>query len=140
MLASGILFAIMAIVGIAAVIAAPGLAPGDAADSTLRLTGAIWAVVFGVTAPILLYIGWPSRAEKRPGTQRAKATIVGASRVPGDVSGSPLVELQLEVRPKGRMPYQVTRKFAANRFRRLEPGQVIDVLVDPLDPERVEVA
>jgi hypothetical protein len=47
MLAPGILFAIMAIIGAAAVIAAPGLVPGDAADSTLRLAGGIWAVVFG---------------------------------------------------------------------------------------------
>jgi hypothetical protein len=140
MLATGILFAIMAIIGAAAVIAAPGLAPGDVADSTLRLTGAIWAVVFGVTAGIFLYIGWPSDDDEAPGMAKAKATIVGASQVPGDVSGYPLVELQLEVRPKGQMPYPVTRKFVANRFRRLESGQVIDVRVDLSDPQRVELA
>ena len=140
MLATGILFAIMAIIGVAAVIAAPGLAPGDAADDTLRLTGAIWAVVFGMTAPIFLYIGWPSSDDEPPGMERAKATILGASQVPGDVSGYPLVELQLEVRQKDRMPYPVTRKFVANRLRSLEPGQVIDVRIDPSDPQRVELA
>lgn len=140
MLATGILFAVMAIVGVAAVIAAPGLAPGAAADSTLRLTGAIWAVVFGVTGAIFLYIGWPSGDDESPGMERAKATILGASRVPGEVGGYPLVELELEVRPEDRMPYPVTRKFVANRHRRLEPGHVIDVRVDPSDPERVELA
>jgi hypothetical protein len=140
MLATGILFAVMAIVGVAAVIAAPGLAPGDAADDTLRLTGAIWAVVFGVTAPIFLYIGWPSGDDERPGMQRAKATILGASQVPGEVGGYPMVELQLEVRQKDRMPYPVTRKFVANRLRRPEAGQVIDVRVDETDPQRVELA
>lgn len=140
MLATGVLFAIMAVIGVVAVVAAPGLSPGDAADSTLRLTGAIWAVVFGVMAPIFLYIGWPSGTDESPGMQRAKATVLGAAQVPGEVSGYPLVELQLEVRPKDRMPYPVTRKFVANRFRHLEPGQVIDVRVDPSDPQRVELA
>jgi hypothetical protein len=140
MLATGILFAVMAIIGVAAVIAAPGLAPGTAADDTLRLTGAIWAVVFGITAPVLLYIGWPSGDDEPPGMTKAKATIVGASQVPGGVSGYPMVELELEVRPKGQMPYPVTRKFVANRLRRLEPGQVIDVRVDEADPQRVELA
>jgi hypothetical protein len=140
MLATGLLFAVLAIVGIVAAIAAPGLVPGDAADSTLRLTGLIWAVVFGGLAPIFLYIAWPSGNGEKAGMSRAKATITGVSRLPGDVSGYPLVELQLDVRPKGQMPYAVTRKFVASRFSRLEPGQVIDVRIDPSDPQRVELA
>jgi hypothetical protein len=140
MLATGLLFAVLAIVGIVAVLAAPGLVPGDAADSSLRLTGLIWAIVFGGLAPVFLYIGWPSGEGGARGMKKAKATILGISRVPGDVTGYRLVELQLDVRPKGQMPYPVTRKFVANRFRDLEPGQVIDVRVDPTDPQRIELA
>jgi hypothetical protein len=70
---------------------------------------------------------------------KAKATIMGITRVPGDVTGYPLVELQLDVQPKDGMPYAVTRKFVANGFARLEPGQVIDVRFDPADPQRVEL-
>jgi hypothetical protein len=140
MLLTGVLFAIMAIIGVVAAIAAPGIVPEDAADDTIRLTGLIWAVVFGLMAPVFLYIGWPSGAVGDPGMTKAKATIMGISRAAGDVAGSPLVELQLDVRPKGGMPYSVTRKFVASRFSRLEPGQVIDVRVDPSNPERVELA
>jgi hypothetical protein len=93
-----------------------------------------------VTGAIFLYIGWPSDDDEGHGMAKAKATILGALQVPGDVTGFPLVEVQLEVRPKGQTPYPVTRKFVANRFRRLEPGQVIDVRIDPTDPQRVELA
>jgi hypothetical protein len=140
MLGTGVLFAILAIVGIVAAIAAPGLTPDDAADTTIRLTGLVWAIVFGVMAPIFLYIGWPSGNGHDSGMNKAKATILGVAQVPGDVTGYPLVELRLDVRPKGQMTYPVTRKFVANRFTRLEPGQVIDVRVDPSDPQRVELA
>jgi hypothetical protein len=142
MLLTGIVFAIMAVVGAVAAVAAPGLTPGDAADSSLRLTGVIWAVTFGVLAPIFLYIGWPSAGAKEaaPGTRKAKATITSVKALPAAVAGYPLVELSLDIAPKDQMPYSVTRKFVANKFRRLEPGQVIDVRVDPLDPEKVELA
>jgi hypothetical protein len=140
MLATGALFAILAIIGIVAAVAAPALSPVDAADNAIRLTGLIWAIVFGLTAPVFLYIGWPSRDGEAADMTKAKATIMGVSAVPGDVAGYPLVELQLDVRPKGGMPYSVTRKFVASRFGRLEAGQVIDVRVDPADPQRVELA
>lgn len=140
MLLTGVLFAIMAIVGVVAAIAAPGIVPEDAADNTIRLTGLIWAVVFGLMAPVFLYIAWPSRGGgDETGMKKAKATIMGISRA-GEVAGSALVELQLDVRPKDGMPYSVTRKFVASRFSRLEPGQVIDVRIDPSNPERVELA
>jgi hypothetical protein len=138
MLATGVLFAIMAIIGIVAAVAGPGLA-GDAGEAGIRLTGIIWAIVFGVLSPVFLYIGWPSGDGEAPGMAKAKATILGITRVPGDVTGYPLVELQLDVRPKDGMPYAVTRKFVANRFARLEPGQVIDVRFDPADPQRIEL-
>jgi hypothetical protein len=140
MLTTGVLFAILAIIGIVGAIAAPQLSSVDAADNTIRLIGLIWAVVFGAMAPVFLYIGWPSGNGQGAGMKKAKATILGISHVRGDVAGYPLVELQLDVRPKDQMPYSVTRKFVANRFRRLEPGQVIDVRVDPSNPQRVELA
>jgi hypothetical protein len=138
MLATGVLFAIMAIIGIVAAVAGPGLA-GDAGEAGIRLTGVIWAIVFGVLSPVFLYIGWPSGDGEASGMAKAKATIMGITRDPGDVTGYPLVELQFDVRPKDGMPYAVTRKFVANRFARLQPGQVIDVRFDPADPQRVEL-
>lgn len=130
MLGTGILFAVMAIVGVIALVAVP----------EVRLTGAIWAVGFGLLAPVFLYIGWPSVTPGTAGMHKAKATIMGVAQLPGDVAGYPLVELELEVRQKDRMPYPVTRRFVANRLRRIELGQVIDVRVDPENPERVELA
>jgi hypothetical protein len=50
MLATGVLFAIMAIIGIVAAVAGPGLA-GDAGEAGIRLTGIIWAIVFGRAVP-----------------------------------------------------------------------------------------
>ncbi len=139
LLFTGLVFAVMALVGLAGIFVAPNLAAGDAADSSLRLTAIVWAVVFGALAPILLYIAWPSRAAGKTGA-KARATITSVKPLPADVSGYPLVELGLDVTIKGQMPYSVSRKFVAQKFTRLEPGQVIDVLVDPANPEKVELA
>ncbi len=138
LLFTGLVFAVMALVGLVGIFVAPSLAAGDAADSGLRITAIVWAVAFGALAPTLIYIAWPSRAGDKTGT-KAKATITSVKPLPADVSGYPLVELQLDVAMKGQMPYSVTRKFVAGKFRRLEPGQVIDVRVDPANPERVEL-
>jgi hypothetical protein len=94
MLPIGVLFVVMAILGIVAAVAGPGLV-GDAGETGVRLTGLIWAIVFGVMAPIFLYIGWPSGDTQAPGMAKAKAAITGISRLPGDVTGYPLVELLL---------------------------------------------
>lgn len=87
------------------------------------------------------YLGAPSRPEKPPaGMQRAKATILDAAVLPGSVAGYQMVELTLELRPKGGIPTQVKRKFSAGRLGRVEQGRQIDVFYDPADPQKVELA
>ena len=99
------------------------------------------AVGVGLAGLLLAYLDAPSRKEKPPpGTERAKATILDAAATPGAVAGYQMVELTLEVRPKDGMPYQVKRKFSAGRLGRIEQGRTLDVLYDPAQPERVELA
>lgn len=90
---------------------------------------------------LLAYLGAPSRREKPPpGMAPAKATILDAARTAGEVAGYPMVEVTLEVRPRDGIPFQVTRKFSAGRLGLIEQGRRIDVLYDPLDPQRIELA
>jgi hypothetical protein len=51
-----------------------------------------------------------------------------------------MVELTLEVQPKDGLPFQVKRKFSAGRLGRIEQGRRIDVVYDPTDPQKVELA
>jgi hypothetical protein len=51
-----------------------------------------------------------------------------------------LRSITLEVRPRGGTPFQARRKFSAGRLGRVEPGRSIDVVYDPSDPERIELA
>jgi hypothetical protein len=51
-----------------------------------------------------------------------------------------MVELTLEVRPKGGLPFQVKRKVSAGRLGRIEQGRQIDVVYDEANPQRVELA
>ena len=74
------------------------------------------------------------------GDARAKATILDVAGTPGSVAGYQMVELTLEVAPKDGMPFQVKRKFSAGRLGRLEQGRRLDVLYDPANPEKVELA
>jgi hypothetical protein len=94
----------------------------------------------GLSGLLLAYLDAPSRRERPPGTEMAKATILDASGTTGSVAGYQMVELTLEVRPKGGVPFQVKRKFSAGRLGRIEPGREIEVLYDPANPERVELA
>ncbi len=95
----------------------------------------------GLAGLLLAYLDAPSRKEKAPpGSVRAKATILDAAATPGAVAGYQMVELTLEVRPKDGMPFQVKRKFSAGRLGRIEQGRSLDVLYDPLDPQRIELA
>lgn len=76
-----------------------------------------------------------------PGMRRAKATVLAVEGTPGSVAGFQMVELTLEVRPKGGVPFQVKRKLSAGRLgRRVEPGRSLDVAYDPANPERLELA
>ncbi len=55
----------------------------------------------------------------------------------GEATGFRMVELTLEVRPKGGIPFQVRRKFVDN-LGTLEVGERLKVRYDPLDPERLD--
>ena len=94
----------------------------------------------GLSGALLAYLDAPSRrAELPPGAGRARATILAAEGTPGSVAGYQMVELTLEVRPKGGVPFQVKRKFSAGRLGRIEPGRTLDVSYDPANPERLEL-
>jgi hypothetical protein len=131
--ASGVL---MVVVGL--VMVAGGTAiPTDAAKPGLILGG----LGVGLGGLLLTYLGAPGRRDKPPpGTETAKAAILDASGTTGSVAGYQMIELTLEVRPKGGVPFQVKRKFSAGRLGRVEAGHEIEVVYDPANPERVELA
>lgn len=113
------------------------LQPVDAAKPGLIVGG----IAVGLGGLLNAYLGAPSRREKAPaGMQRAKATILDATVHPGSVAGFQMVELTLELRPKDGIPTQVKRKFSSARLGRVEQGHRIDVVYDPLDPQKVELA
>ena len=95
----------------------------------------------GLSGALLAYLDAPSRRDQPPpGMSRAKATILDAGATSGSVAGNQMVELTLEVRPKGGVPFQVKRKFSAGRLGRIEAGREIDVTYDPANPQRVDLA
>jgi hypothetical protein len=99
------------------------------------------AVGCGLSGALLTFLSAPSRArELPPGMVRGKATILGAELTPGSVAGYRMVELALEVRPKQGVPFNVKRKFSTGRLGRVEAGRELDVLYDPANPERLELA
>jgi hypothetical protein len=123
----------------------------------LGLAGAVFAIVppveearlgaigvalgCGLSGALMVYLGAPGRREKpAPGMVRGKATILEASGTTGSVAGYQMVELTLEVRPKDGMPFQAKRKFSAGRLGLVEQGRQLDVVYDPADPQRVELA
>lgn len=112
------------------------VAPVDAAKPGLIAGG----LGVGLSGLLLAYLDAPSRRERPPGTETAKAKILDASGTTGSVAGYQMVELTLEVRPKGGVPFQVKRKFSAGKLGRIEPGREIEVIYDPVNPERVELA
>jgi hypothetical protein len=95
----------------------------------------------GLSGALLVYLDAPRRRVKPPpGTLRAKATILDAAATAGAVAGYQMVELTLEVQPKDGLPFQVKRKFSAGRLGRIEQGRRIDVVYDPANPQKVELA
>ena len=98
-------------------------------------------LAIALVAALLVYLGAPRRrAKPPPGTLRAKATILDAVATPGAVAGYQLVELTLEVQPKDGLPFQVKRKFSSGRVGRTEQGRRLDVVYDPANPQKVELA
>jgi hypothetical protein len=95
----------------------------------------------GAGGLILAYLDAPSRRPKsKPGMAEAKATVLDGRVLEGSVAGYQMVELTLEVRPKDGLPFQARRKFSAGRLGRVEPGRSFDVVYDPADPDRIELA
>jgi len=80
------------------------------------------------------------RKKPPPGKGRAKATILDARGTIGSVAGYQMIELTLEVRPKGNAPFQAKRKFSAGRVGRIEQGRELDVLYELANPDRIELA
>jgi hypothetical protein len=99
------------------------------------------AIGVGLAGLLLAYLDAPRRGAKPPpGTLPAKATILDAALTPGAVAGYQMVELTLEVQPKDGLPFQVKRKFSSGRLGRVEQGRRIDVVYDPANPKKVELA
>jgi hypothetical protein len=96
----------------------------------------------GLSGLLLVYLDAPSKREKPPaGTVKGKATIVDAHGTSGSVSGYQMVELTLEVWPKGGgVPFQVKRKFSAGRLGPIEVGRKLDVFYDPANPKKIDLA
>jgi hypothetical protein len=44
------------------------------------------------------------------------------------------------VRPKDGVPFQVKRKFSAGRLGRVEQGRQLEVVYDPANPQKLELA
>jgi hypothetical protein len=95
----------------------------------------------GLSGALLAYLDAPSKGrERKPGMVAGKATILDAEVGEGSVAGYQMVELTLEVRPKDGVPFQAKRKFSSGRLGRIERGRQIDVVYDPAEPNRVELA
>lgn len=128
---------VLMIVAGLAMVAGGVVAPVDAARPGLIGGG----IGVGLAGLLLAYLDAPERRKANaPGKARAKARILDGAVLPGSVAGYQMVELTLEVRPKDGIPFQTTRKFSSGRLGRLEQGREIDVLYDPADPQRVELA
>ena len=133
MFAIGVL---MVLAGLAMVVGGI-VAPVDAARPGLIGGG----IGVGLAGLLLAYLDAPARrGERPPGMAAARATILDGAVLPGSVAGYQMVELTLEVRPKDGVPFQATRKFSSGRLGRVEPGREIDVVYDPADPQRIDLA
>jgi hypothetical protein len=127
---------LMIVLALAMVVAAV-VVPVDAARPGL-IGGALGV---GLAGLLMAYFDAPSGKPKpAPGLTRAKATILDAALPPGSVAGYQMVELTLEVRPKDGIPFQVKRKFSSGRLGRIEQGRTLDVLYDPVNPQKLELA
>jgi len=127
---------LMIVAGVAMAVAG-AVIPVDSARAGLIGGG----IAVGLSGLLLAYLDAPSRKAPPPaGKSKAKATILDVAGTLGSTAGYPMVELTLEVRPKDGLPFQAKRKFSAGRLGRIEQGRTIDVLYDPADPERIELA
>ncbi len=93
----------------------------------------------GAAGLLLMALDWPSRKKPpREGMVQAYAYLLDSRPTGGEVTGYRMVELTLEVRPKDGVPFQVKRKFVANRVPAGSGGR-LKVYYDPVRPEIVEL-
>jgi hypothetical protein len=128
---------VLMIIGALVMVAAAVVLPKEAMPGLIG-----GALGVGIAGLLLAYLDAPSKkAKPAKGMQRASATILDASATAGSVAGYQMVELTLEVQPKGGgLPYQVKRKFSAGRLGRIEAGRKLDVLYDPANPRKLDLA
>ena len=133
----------MFVIGVLMIIGALVMVVAGVVGPDVAMPGLIGgAIGVGLAGALLAYLDAPSKREKPPaGTVKGKATILDAVATPGSVAGYQMVELTLEVRPKGSgVPFQVKRKFSAGRLGRIEAGRTLDVHYDPANPEKLDLA
>jgi hypothetical protein len=96
----------------------------------------------GLSGLLLVYLSAPGKKDKpAPGMVKGKATILDAKVEPGSVAGYQMVELTLEVWPKdGGVPMTVKRKFSSGKLGRIEQGRKLDVVYDPVNPKKLDLA
>lgn len=72
----------------------------------------------------------------------AQATVIQLWDTGVMMNNSPQVGLMLEVRPTGRPAYQVeTKQFVSHlRLSQVQPGSIVNVRLDPANPNRVALA
>jgi hypothetical protein len=130
---SGLLLLLVALVGVVLAIVPP--------DPSIRPGMIGMALGCGIAGAINVYLGAPGRRPKPlPGMTPAKATILEARGTVGEVAGYQMIELTLEVHPRDGVPFQVKRKFSAGRLGRVEQGRRLDVVYDPANPEKLDLA
>jgi hypothetical protein len=132
------------VIGVLMIVLALGMGAAGVAGPEAARAGLIGgAIGVGLSGVLLTYLDAPSRRDKpAAGMQRAKATILEAGGTAGSVSGYQMIELTLEVKPKDGLPFQVKRKVSAGKLGlgRIEAGRKVDVVYDPANPQRVELA
>jgi hypothetical protein len=132
-LVSGLLLLILGLVGLFFAVFPP------IEEARIGALGA--AIGCGLSGALLTYLAAPGRREETaPGMERGKATILDARATPGSVAGYQMVELTLEVRPQDGAPFQVRRKVSSGRLGTIEVGRELDVIYDPINPKKVELA
>jgi hypothetical protein len=94
------------------------------------------AIGVGLAGAVLLYLNWPERKQAPAGRVKADAFILDAKLTGAEATGNRIVEMTLDVRPRGGVPFQVTRKFLGT-MSTIEQGQRVTVYYDPSNPDEV---
>ena len=99
------------------------------------------AVGCGAGGALLIYLDAPRRRPKAAGRHGPRqGDDPRRPGTPGSVAGYQMVELTLEVQPKDGLPFQVKRKFSSGHVGHVDQGRRLDVVYDPANPQKVELA